>query len=129
MVLFPNATVQTSRSVFTGATGNTAAPSTFATFPNVHVLPMHSYTLKLLPEAALTSDVVIRCDPGTDMQIGDIVTSIVTTYTSLNWPENPSNPNEILAVVEVLEGTPGLEMSYRDAFVKRSRVGGGAYTT
>jgi hypothetical protein len=128
MVLLPNATVQTSRSVF--SSGNTAPPSAFATFSNVHVMPTHEYPLKLLPETALTSDLVVRCDSGTDIQINDIVTSIVTTYPSLNWPENPPNPNEYLAVVAVAEGTPGIwELAYRDVFVKRSRIGGGAHTT
>lgn len=128
MVLLPNATVTTSRSVY--SSGNTTPATAFATYPNVHVMPFHAYPLKLLPETAMTSDLVVRADSGTDMQLGDFVTSIVTAYTSLNWPENPANPNEILAVVAVVESSPGIfELAYRDVFIKRSRIGGGTQST
>ncbi len=121
--LLTNATMTYSRSSYSSTTKVTSAPTSFGSV-RVHVFPVHALKPMLLPEAALTSDIVARCDSGTDIQDGDLVNSLVLDNGS-RWPSATPNPNESLEVVWIAESTPGIpELAYRDAFVKRSELGG-----
>jgi hypothetical protein len=125
VALLKNATVAYSRSSYNSGTGNTSPATPYATI-QARVFPnrQNATNFILLPEAAATSEIVVRCDENTDIQEGDIINSIVTLNTGVNWPGISPNPNEILAVTFVNESDPGFPIEYRDAFVKRSRVGG-----
>lgn len=123
VALLKNATVAYSRSNFNNVTGNTSAPVPYGTV-QARVFPRNQIDFTLLPDAALDSDIVIRCDENTDIQEGDVVTSILVNTSGLHWPGTTPNSNEILSVVFVNEGTPGLSIEYRDAYIKRARIGG-----
>jgi len=122
-VLLPNATITTARSTHNNSTGDTPAPTAYATINNVHIMPVHQMDFKMLPEAALVCDWCITCDTGTDFEIGDVVTSI--TSNNLNWPaQNNPNPHELITANLVLESTPGAFLQHRQVFVKRAVIGG-----
>lgn len=123
VALLKNVTASYSRSIYNATTGNTAAPTPYGTL-QARAFSKHQMDFKLLPNAALDSDIVLRCDENADVQEGDVWTSIIVNRSGLNWPGTTPNANEILQTVFVDESASGFDIEYRDAYVRRARVGG-----
>lgn len=131
MPVLSNALISTQRSTYSSTTGATsAATSTVLTSVSAHVGLVHASAFKMMPPAALTSDLEVQVDSGTDIRMEDVITAITLPDGVTPWPgltlANTPIANETFRVVYIEESTPG-PLKHRSAYIKRVEAGGVSY--
>lgn len=126
MLLLPNVLVDTSRSALNAQQG-TMPPQPWLDGVAAHARPTTTGDYHALPAGALESDYIFGFDQGTDVDTGDIFTSVVLRSDGATpWASSTRNTNETLRVVLADDATAGF-LTYRRAFVKRFTGGGPSY--
>jgi len=89
-VLFPNALISTARGATNPTTYATSAPTANLLSVSAHLAPVRAVQLAVLPADAAQVTYVATVESGTDVQIGDLITSITLPDGITPWPFGPS---------------------------------------
>ena len=122
-VLLPNVLITTARSSYSAGTGTTA-PVTHVTNLLCHLAPVRASQLTTLPQDALSSQYVLTIPSGTDIVIGDTITSIVLNDGVSPWPGFSVAATYIVRFTQ--EQAP-FTLDYRAVFVEMVLTGGRAF--
>jgi hypothetical protein len=75
MVVLRNTVIWTARPIYSASAG-TSVPSSYLSAIDAHTGPVPSSDFHVLPDAALTSDYLVKVDAGTDIKTGDVITQV-----------------------------------------------------
>jgi len=127
-VLLKNVLLNTSRSVYNGSTGGTAAPTAYLTAVEAHGQPTTTRSLIQHGQAVVSSEYEFSVDTGVDVAIEDIITSIMQLDGVTPWPgDRASNDTNVTWRVSYIAEAAALLLPHRTVYVVRVEKGGTAH--
>ena len=105
MILLANVFVSTARSIYDTTTTGTSAPFPYLTSIRGHIEPIQSTQLTMLPQAAYDVLYSVMVPSGTDIIVGDIISSIMLPDKITPWPAT-SRSNVVWIVRHAQEEAP-----------------------
>ena len=121
-VVLPNVLISTSRPAYSSTTG-TSAPTAHLSQIVAHAGPVPASSFHVLPEAALTSDYLIKVDIGVDIKTGDMITQVTLNDPPTYTPWDGLGNNETLSVTFDGDSAAGV-LQHRQLYCKRITAGG-----
>lgn len=123
-IVLPNVVIWTNRAVFSSATG-TSAPTPYLSEIEAHAGPMTQADYRTMPDAALSSNYLIKVDIGTDIIAEDTVPKVALNDPPVFSAWDALGINEYLVVIFVQNGAAG-PLATRYLYCKRITGGGPA---
>jgi hypothetical protein len=121
-VLLPNVLLATSRMVASGSPPSSTLQPWLSNV-SAHISPVSAHDLAILPDGAGMVKYRATVASGTDIQVGDIVTSITRPLNpAQSWPA-PSSPNAVFVVAMAMESAPSI-LATRSLYLTESVTGG-----
>jgi hypothetical protein len=125
MLLLANVLLTTTRPTFNTTTLATGPATPYLRGVLAHIGPAKASAYLLLPDATVKSLYQANVETGTDIAVGDLITTITLLDGVTTWPgDNPNtgtpgqDPTSLWVVVFQEESPPGL-LAYRQLYVTR----------
>jgi len=123
-VVLPNVVIWTSRAVFSSSTG-TSAPTPYLSAISAHAGPMTQADYRTMPEAALTSNYLVKVEIGTDIIAEDSISKVALNNPPVYTVWDALGTNEYMVVIFAQNGPAG-PLATRYLYCKRVTGGGPA---
>lgn len=122
MVVLKNVVISTSRPTFSANAG-TSQPSPYLSQIDAHAGPVPSSDFHVLPDAALTSEYLIKVDTDMDIKTGDVITQVSLNNPPVYTPWDGLGSNETLWVTFDRTSAAG-PLAHKRLYCKRITAGG-----
>jgi len=123
-IVLPNVLIWTSRAVFSASTG-TSAPTPYLSEIEAHAGPMTQADYRTMPDAALSSNYLVKVEIGTDVIAEDTISKVALNDPPVFSPWDALGINEVLVVIFAQNSAAG-PLQHRQLYCKRITGGGPA---
>lgn len=122
MPILKNTVISTSRSSYSVSAG-TSVPAPYLSQIDAHTGPIPASDFRTMPDAALTSDYLIKVDVGVDIKTGDTIPKVSINDPPVYTPWDGLGGNEALWVTFDRDSAAG-PLAHRRLYCKRVTAGG-----